>query len=745
MLFDKLNPVSEPQTTAGNIDGAASRREFLIGATAVSGGLLVGLTTVPSATIAAGKKKAAVPNPLAGYVHIKPDNTITVLSSQFEMGQGSYHGLATLVIEELDADWRQITVDGAAGNPKLYGNIMWGGKAQGTGGSTSMAGSFDRYRIAGATAKAMLVAAAAKRWSLPATELTVKNGIISHATGKSATFGELAADAAVLPVPQNAPLKAPSEWSHIGDENRRRHDTRPKTNGTQQYTIDVKLPGMLTAVVAHPAKFGATVKSFDATAAKKVRGVTDVVEIHRGVAVVAENMWSAIKGREALTIEWDERKAETRSSKQIMAQYRDLAGKPAVATARETGNAETAFAGAAKTLEATYEFPFLAHAAMEPLNAVARKNADGTLEVWGGHQIPDGYQFAAAKIAGLKPQNVKLHVMKTGGGFGRRAVADADVVSEAVMVAKAISFRAPVKVQWTREDDMSGGRYRPAYVHKLRAGLDGEGRLIAWENHIVGQSIVKGTPFEKGMTKKGVDRTSVEGANNLPYAIPNISVGLTTTDVAVPVLWWRAVGSTHTAYAVEAFLDEVAAAAGKDPYQFRLDLLAGHPRHVRTLKLAAEKADWDKPLPAGRFRGLAVHESFNSVVAHVVELSMEGDEPKIHRVVAAVDCGLAVNPDVVRAQIEGGTGFGLGAILAEELTLGEGGVVEQTNYDSYTPLRMDRMPKIEVHIVSSTAKPTGVGEPGVPSIGPAVANAIAAATGTRVRTLPIMKSLAKRT
>ena len=718
----------------------ASRRDILVGAAAVGGGLLVGLSVGSSAAVAQDKKaNPERANPFAGYVLIKPDNSVLILSSQFDMGQGPYHGLATLVIEELGADWSQVDVIGAAGNPKLYGNIMWGGQAQGTGGSTSMAGSFDRYRIAGATAREMLVAAAAQSWSVAATEVMVENGTLRHASGRKATFGEFAGAAAKLAVPQNVKLKPAGDWRHIGDDKRRRFDTASKTNGTHDFTIDVRLPGLLTAVIAHPPKFGAVAKSFDAKQALKVRGVTDVVRIDRGIAVVADNMWAAIKGRNALKVTWDESKAETRSTSKIMSDYRTMVEQPPKASALSKGDVSAALSKSAKVIEATYEFPFLAHAAMEPLNAVARKNADGTLEVWGGHQLPDLYQFIASKVAGISPGKVKLHVMKSGGGFGRRAVVDADVVAEAVMVAKAIDYKAPVKVQWTREDDMTGGRYRPAYVHKLRAGLDGNGNLIAWENHIVGQSIIKGTPFEKALVKNGVDKTSVEGASNLPYDVANIAVGLTTTDVRVPVLWWRAVGSTHTAYGVETFIDEVAAAAGKDPYEFRLQLLAKHPRHAETLKLVANKAGWGKPLAKGRFQGIAIHESFNSVVAHVAEISIEDGQPKVHRVVVAVDCGVAINPDVVRAQIEGGTGFGLGSILAEEVTLGDGGVVEQTNYDTYTPLRIDAMPAIEVHIVPSSSKPTGVGEPGVPSIGPAVANAVAAATGKRVRTLPFSK------
>jgi len=713
-----------------------SRRNFLIGASAVAGSLVIGFRTTDALAAAA---KAPV-SPLDAYLRIDPDNKVTILSSQFDMGQGSYHGIATLVVEELGADWSQIDVTGASGNKKLYGNLAWGGTAQGTGGSSSMFTSFDRYRMAGAAARGMLVAAAAAAWKVPAKEITVEKGVLRHGSGKTARFGDLAAKAAKMPVPAKVALKSRGDWSEIGNETLRRYDSHAKTDGSHQFTIDVRLPGMLTAVMIHPPRFGATVKSFDASKAKKVKGVVDVVATPRGVAVVAQQMWAAIKGREAVTVEWDEAKAETRGSGEIMAEYRKFAGQKPKAVARKLGDAAGAMKSAAKVLEATYEFPYLAHAAMEPLNAVARKNADGTLEIWGGHQLPDLYQFIASKVAGISPAKVKMHVMKTGGGFGRRGVPDGDVIAEAVMVAKAIGFRAPVKVQWTREEDMRGGRYRPAYIHKLKAGLDEKGNLVAWENHIVGQSIMANTPFA-GLIKNGVDPTSVEGAANLPYAIPNLEVGLTTTDVRVPVLWWRAVGSTHTAYAIECFIDEVAKAAGKDPLAFRMELLKGHPRHAAVLKLAAEKAGWGKTLPKGRFLGLAVHESFKTFVAQVAEVSVEGGEVKTHRVVVAVDCGTPINPDVIRAQMEGGVGFGYGSILAEELTL-TGGKVDQGNYDGYTPLRIDRMPKVEVHIVPSTEQPTGVGEPGVPPIGPAVANAVYAATGQRIRKLPFAKGRA---
>lgn len=735
MLPQYMHALAEPLAKV-----ETSRRRFLLGAVAAGAGLAVGYRLI-GATAAAAEEAAAGPSPFAAYLTIDETGKVTVLSSQFEMGQGSYNGIATLVAEELGADWSTIEVLGASGDVKLYGNIAFGGAFQGTGGSTSMVSSWERYRTAGAAARTMLVAAAAAEWGVPPAEIAVANGVLSHPSGKSAGFGAFAAKAAALPAPTAVPLKAPKDWTLIANPGLKRFDSARKANGTERYTIDVKLPGMLTAVMLHPPLFGAKLKSFDATAAKAVKGVVDVVETPRGVAVVAEHMWAAIKGREALTAEWDEAGAETRGTAELMALYRDLAGKPPKAVARQDGDVDAAFAGAAKVLEATYEFPYLAHAALEPLNAVARMNADGTLEVWGGHQFPDLYQAVASQIAGVAPDKVRLHVLKSGGSFGRRAVFDADVIVEVVAVAKAMGFKAPVKVQWTREDDMHAGRYRPAYVHAVKAGLDADGRLIAWTDHIVGQSIMAGTPMEPMVAKNGVDLTSVEGANNLPYAIPNQTVGLTTVAVGVPVLWWRSVGSTHTAFVAEAFLDEVAAAAGQDPVAYRLAMLDPASRHAVVLRLAAEKAGWTATAPAGRFRGVAVAESFGSVVAEIAEVSADADgRIKVERVVAAVDCGIAVNPDQVRAQVEGGIGFGLGAIMAEEITLTDG-KVDQANYDTYTPLRIDAMPAVEVHIVPSANPPSGIGEPGVPPLGPAVANAIAKALGRRIRVLPLSKSL----
>ncbi|MDX0696099.1 xanthine dehydrogenase family protein molybdopterin-binding subunit [Sinorhizobium medicae] len=718
----------------------ASRRQFLLGALAAGTGIAVGYRLLSASPALAGEAEAGNDShAFSPYLTIGGDGKVTILSSQFEMGQGSYNGIATLVAEELDADWSTIDVKGAAGNIPAYGNIAFGGTMQGTGGSTSMSTSWERYRKAGAAARAMLIAAAAAQWKVDAAEITLENGVLSHPSGKSGGFGAFAAKATTMPVPADVKLKEPSAWKFIGNAELKRFDSARKANGTEQYTIDVKLPGMLTAVMIHPPLFGAKAKSFDASAARAIKGVVDVVETPRGIAVVGEHMWAAIKGREAVTVEWDEADAEKRGTAELMSTYRDLAGKTPAAFARKDGDAEAAFAAAAKVIEATFEFPYLAHAALEPLNAVARRNEDGTIEIWGGHQLPDVYQKLASEIAGVPVENVRLNVMKTGGSFGRRAVFDGDVVVEAVHVAKALGFRAPVKVQWTREEDTRAGRYRPAYVHHLKAGIDADGKLVAWSDHIVGQSIVAKTAWD-GMVQNGVDPTSVEGANNLPYAIQNQTVGLTTTDVRVPVLWWRSVGSTHTAFAAEAFLDEVAQAAGRDPLEFRLSMLEPQSRHATVLKLAAEKAEWQKPLPEGRFRGVAVAESFGSVVAQIAEVSTDGNGIKVERVVAVVDCGLAINPDQVRAQVEGGIGFGLSAILGEEITLTDG-KVDQGNFDMYTPLRIDAMPKVEVHIVASSNPPSGIGEPGVPPIGPAVANAAFKALGKRIRVMPFAKSL----
>jgi len=722
-------------TTSVNVD----RREFLKLGAAAGAGLTLAFW------LRRGAAQMSDPGSMAGgvaeapfapnaFVRISGDNSVTVIVKHLEMGQGTYTGLPTLVAEELDADWAQVKVEGAPADAKLYNNLLWGA-AQGTGGSTAIANAYEQMRTAGAVARAMLVAAAAQEWKVPGDQISVNQGVVSHRpSSRKATFGELAGKAAALPVPADVTLKDPKRFQLIGKRIARK-DSRAKTDGSAQFTIDVTQPGMLTALVAHPPLFGAKVKGFDASRAKAVKGVVDVVQVPTGVAVLARDFWSAQQGRDALTVEWDDAGANKLGSAEILAEFKTLAQKPGL-VARQEGDVDAALKGAAKRLEAAFEFPYLAHAAMEPLDCVVRLGADGC-EIWNGEQLHTGDQHAVAGALGLTPAQVRIHMLYAGGSFGRRANPKSDYVLEAVSIAKAIGGRAPVKMIWTREDDMRGGYYRPLYYHTLTAGLDAGGKLIAWRHRIVGQSIAAGTAFESGMVKDGIDATSVEGAANLPYRIPNMTVDLHTATIGVPVQWWRSVGSTHTAFSTEVMIDEAAVAAGSDPFEFRRALLDQHPRHKAVLELAARQAGWGKPLTKGRGRGIAVHESFNSYVAQVAEVAVGKDGAlKVLRVVCAVDCGVAVNPDVIRAQMEGGIGYGLSAALHGAITLKDGRV-EQSNFHDYGILRINEMPQIDVHIVPSNEKPTGVGEPGVPPIGPAVANAIFAATGRRLRNLPL--------
>ncbi|MEJ2451463.1 MAG: xanthine dehydrogenase family protein molybdopterin-binding subunit [Gammaproteobacteria bacterium] len=634
--------------------------------------------------------------------------------------------------EELDAAWSQIIPVGAPADTKLYKNLFWG--SEGTGGSTSIANSYMQMRKAGAVARQMLIAAAAQKWSVPAQDITAKQGIVQHAaSGKRANFGELATLAAKQPVPTDVFLKDPKDFYLIG-KGVPRKDIPAKTNGTAIYTQDITLPGMLTAVVAHPPRFGARVKNFDASLTRNIRGIIDVVQIPTGVAVLAADFWSAKKGRDALKIEWDETQAFKLGSDQLMTQYKKLADKPGdVATNK--GDANAALKGATRVISADYEFPYLAHAAMEPLNCVVRLSKEGC-EIWNGEQSQTTDQKAVAKMLKLKPEQVKIHMLYAGGSFGRRANPNSDYVLEAVSIARAIDGKAPVKMLWTREDDMRAGYYRPMYFHRLKAGIDQNGKLVAWHQRIVGQSIMAHTPLS-GMIKNGIDPTSVEGAANLPYAVPNLYVDLHTTDVPVPVQWWRSVGSTHTAFAIETFIDEIAGAMQQDPLALRKNLLQEHPRHLGVLELAADKAGWGQPMEQGRGRGIAVHKSFNTYVAEVAEVTVHPDKTfSVDRVVIAVDCGVVVNPDIVHAQMSGGMGFGLSPTLSSAITLVDG-KVQQNNFNDYLVIRMEQMPKVEVYIVPSTEHPTGVGEPATPVIAPAVANALAQVTGQRLHALPL--------
>jgi isoquinoline 1-oxidoreductase beta subunit len=527
-------------------------------------------------------------------------------------------------------------------------------------------------------------------------------------------------------------LKNPDTYKIVGKP-RHRLDSPAKVNGTAQFGLDTRLSGMLTAVVARSPVFGGKVVSFNADRAKAVHGVKQVFQVPSGVAVVASSFWEANKGREALDIRWDEGEWAKLSTPDMRREYAELAKTPGL-IARKEGEPDQAYAQAAQKITAEYDLPYLAHATMEPLNCTVDLRRDGC-DIWTGSQMQTVDRNAAARIAGLKPEQVNIHTTFLGGGFGRRANPHSDFVAEAVEVAKVV--KKPVKVVWTREDDMRGGYYRPAWSDRLMAGLDGSGKLIAWWHTIVGQSIIAGTPFESAMIKNGIDHTSVEGGGDIPYAIPHLLVDLHSPQIGVPVLWWRSVGHSHTAFVVESFLDEVAHAAGKEPFEFRRALLADKPRHRGVMELAALKAGWGTPLPAGRGRGIAVHESFGSFIAQVAEVSVTPEGAvRVHRVVCAIDCGRTVNPDTIAAQMESGIAFGLSAALHGAITL-KNGRVEQSNFHDYPLLRLNEMPQVEVHIVPSKEKPGGVGEPGVPPIAPAVANAIFALTGARLRTLPM--------
>lgn len=715
------------------VDTSASRRQFLKGTAAAAGALIVATTIDFGAKPARAFTTMDPPQPNA-FIKIAPDNTVTVLIKHLDMGQGNATGLTTIVADELDADWSQMRSEFAPANPLLYNNLLMG-PIQGTGGSTAIANSWDQLRRAGAAARMMLIAAAADAWRVPEKEITISKGVIAHAgSGKSAKFGEFAAKAANIMPPVIVESKAPKDWVHIG-KHVPRLDSVGKTTGATIYSMDVKRPGMLTAMVEHPPRFGGTVKSFDAKEAKAVAGVVDVFQIPQGVAVLAKDTWSAIKGRAALKVEWDDSAAEQRSTDAIFAEYRKLAATPGLPAARR-GNAEEALKGAAKIVEGEFTFPYLAHAPMEPLNAVIEIKDDGSAEVWAGAQFQTIETVTIAWVLGILPTKVKLNTLWAGGSFGRRATPNADYLGELAEIAKASKAKAPIHLVWSREDDLKGGRYRPMFLHSVRAGLDADGKIVGWQQRLVGQSFIAGTPLEMMIVKNGIDETAVEGAADMPYAVANFAVDWHHVKSPVTTLWWRSVGHTHTAQAAEVMIDQLAHEAGKDPLAFRLDLLKEHPRHTAVLKLAAEKANYGVSLPKGRGRGIAVHESFNTFVAMVADVTVGADGGfKVDKIVAAVDCGVAVNPDVIRAQVEGGAGYGLGAALRNQITLANG-LVEQANFDGYQPLRISDMPEVEVHIVPSQEAPSGIGEPGVPPVAPAVTNAIFNATGKRLYSLP---------
>jgi len=710
---------------------STSRREFLKSTALVSGGLVVAFCW-PGAlrrAIAQQGMGAAMTSPNA-FVHIAADNTVTILLKHSEMGQGVWTSLPMVLAEELDCDWSHVRAEHAPAAP-AYAHTAFG--MQMTGGSTSTWESFEQLRNAGAMARALLIQAAAAKWNKPVADCRSENGFVICGEQKI-SYGQVADAAAKLPAPSDVKLKDAKDFRLIGKPTRRL-DSAAKVSGKAEFGIDVKRPDMLIAVVARAPVFGATLKSFDAAKAKALPGVVDVVQVPSGVAVLAKHFWAAKQGRDALVLDWDLGAGATLSTQMLRADYRKLAQTPG-AVAKNAGDVDAALKNAT-TIEAEYEVPFLAHAPMEPLNCTVEIGKDGA-DIYTGTQFQTMDQRTAATILGLKPEQVRVHTTFLGGGFGRRATPTSDFVAEAVHVAKASG--KTVKVVWTREDDIHGGYYRPMWVSRLRASLGKDGKPAAWAHTIVGQSIIAGTPFEPMMVKNGVDDTSVEGAADAPYlaAVPAHRVDLHSPKSPIPVLWWRSVGHSHTGFVVESFVDELAHAAKKDPLEYRRALLPADSRERRALDLAAAKFGWGKPLPKGHAAGLAVHQSFGSYVAQIAEVSVDAKNKaiRVHRVVCAVDCGPVVNPLTVEAQMQSGIAYGLSAALHGEITFKDG-KVQQNNFNDYPVLRLNEMPKVEVHIVPSTDKMGGVGEPGVPPIAPAIANALFVASGQRLRQLPL--------
>ena len=714
-----------------------SRRTVLKGAAATGIALIVG--TRSDGSFAA----AASPTDMNPFVQIGHDGTVHVIIKHFEMGQGTTTGLATLVAEELDADWAKVSVQFAPADNERYKNLFFG--AQGTGGSTAIANSYMQYRQAAAAARAVLVQAAAETWNVPPNQISISNGEMKAGQNR-AHFGEFAGKAAMLAPPAEPGVKSAADFRLIGTDRLPRKDSYQKTNGQADFALDVKVPGMVYAVVLRSPRFGGKLTSFDAGGAKDVPGFVGAKALPTGtaVAVYAKNTWAAIQAREAITADWDFSEAENRSTDELIDYHRSLLDNPQFETVQgaDRSATEAAVDSAETVIESEFAFPFLAHAPMEPLNCVIEPTENG-IRVHDGCQFPGAVKPTLAHVLQLDPSQVEIRTVFAGGSFGRRATTNADYHVEAAMAFAMLGGKTPVKLLWTREDDIHGGHYRPMFAHRVRVGLKG-GAIAGWDHRAAGKPIIKGTPFEALVMPPGsdVDPTSIEGVNDSHYSIPGMSVGLSDADTQVPVLWWRSVGHTHTAFTMETVLDQVAEALGKDPVAYRLELLPGkdkdQQRLAGVLQLAAEKANWGAPA-AGRYQGIAVHKSFNTYVAQVAEISLQDGAVKLERVVCAVDCGVAVNPDVIRAQMEGGIGYGLGAIMRNQITLTDG-EVDQFNFPDYEPLRINEMPNVEVHIVKSQEAPTGVGEPGVPPVGPALANAVYAATGVRVTRLPMTEN-----
>jgi isoquinoline 1-oxidoreductase beta subunit len=698
-----------------------SRRTFLKAGAAAGGGLLIG-----GFVAGAGEQASAAgvfePNV---WVKIAADDTVTMTLTMLEMGQGVMTSMPMLVAEELDIDWNRIRTEWAPADPK-YGNPNFGGQ-QLTAGSNSVRGMWKLLRESGAAARAMLITAAAQTWGVAENTITTDKGEVVHkASGRRARYGSLVDKAALLPVPKTVALKDPGSFSLLG-QSVPRLDIPAKVNGSAGFGLDVKRPGMLVARVVRCPVFGGKVASFNGDKAKAIPGVRHVVQISSGVAIVADNYWSASKGVQALEVKWDEGALATLSSAEITRKYAALADQ-AGKVARSDGDAAAALAGAARKFERVFEVPFLAHACMEPMNCTADVQA-GRCDVWVPTQGQTASQQAAMAASGLPAIAVSIHTTYMGGGFGRRG--EGDFVTEAVEASKAVG--APVQVVWSREDDMQHDFYRPVTYVRMWAALDAAGRPVAWMQRLLQQSLMKRIG---AMPPNGVDFISVDGAATLPYDIPNLRVEYIETDPGIPYGFWRSVGNSVNGYVTEAFLDELAAAAGRDPFDYRRELLAKQPRHTAVLELVAEKAAWGKPLAPGRFRGIALHEAFGSIIGLTAEVSVTNGTVRVHKMVCAVDTGWVINPDTIKAQMEGGIVYGLTAALKGEITIQNGRVV-QRHFNDYQMMRHNEMPEIDVHIVPSREVPGGIGEPSTATVAGALVNAVSAATGKRIYRLPI--------
>jgi isoquinoline 1-oxidoreductase beta subunit len=706
------------------------RRSFLIGGAVIGASLYVGMRIAEN-RFDKGPASGKVFEPNA-FLRISPDDTVTVIIGKSEMGQGVYTGLAMAAAEELDVDPARVKVEFAPADPAF--NVPFA-PVQFTGGSMSTSTTYMPMREAGARARAMLVAAAARHWNVAAESLRTENGKVYNGR-QSLGYGALADAASKETVPEKVALKDPAQFRYLGKP-QKRLDAPMKVDGSAKFGIDQRVPGMLFAVAARPPVIGARLDRLDATAARAVRGVVDVKDLPFGVVVYASNTWAAKRGRDALALEWNEGPNKNLSTAALREEYRQLASQPG-AVAAERGNVRSALAGAAKRMDVEYELPYLAHSPMEPLNCLADVRADGC-DLYLGTQMQSPDRDAVAEALGVLPATVKVHTAFLGGGFGRRAQRYSEAAVQAALASRAVG--KPVLLTQTREDDVQGHSYRPYVISRVRAAVDGQGNALAWQQCIISQPVLRGGRFESFIPKgSAFDPSSVEGASDMPYTIPNLLVDTHEGNRTVPILWWRSVGHSHTGFTVNCAMDELAALAGADPVEFRRKLLGKDPRFLAVLEKAAQMSGWGTPLPAGRGRGIAIQNSFGSIVAEVAEVSVEGRDVRVHKVWCAIDCGFAANPSGVVAQMESAINYGLSAALHGEISF-ENGRVQQSNFHDYPVLRINEAPEIEVAIINSGEPMGGAGEPGTPPIAPAVANAIFAATGKRVRRLPISKYL----